>query len=176
MAMQRTTDVDSRLEVYLTHRSALVDYAVPLLGSRAWAEDVVQEAFLRFVSSASSDFKPVIHPVAYLYRIVHNLAMDWGRHNALARLSDDGDEDLAALPAPAPSPEQQAIDRDELRIVAEALAELPARTQAAFRMHRLAGLSLQQIAGELGISVTLVHQLIHKALTHCADRLDALGE
>lgn len=174
MVAHRMADVDSRLQVYLAHRSALVDYAAPLLGSRAWAEDVVQEAFLRFVSTASeADFKSVAHPVAYLYRIVHNLAMDRGRHNALAKLSDVGSEELAALPAPAASPEQQAIDRDQLRVVAEALAELPERTQTAFRMHRLGGMSLQQVAVELGISVTLVHQLVHKALTHCADRLDA---
>jgi len=37
-----------KLEVYLSHRSALVDYATPILGCRARAEDVVQESYVRF--------------------------------------------------------------------------------------------------------------------------------
>ena len=68
---------------------------------------------------------------------------------------------------------QEAIDRDELRVVAEALDELPERTRIAFEMHRMAGQSLQEVADHLGVSVTLVHQMVRKALVHCAQRLDA---
>ncbi|GGB36222.1 DNA-directed RNA polymerase sigma-70 factor [Tistrella bauzanensis] len=176
MATPSVTDADQKLQVYLAHRSALVDYAAPLLGSRAWAEDVVQEAYLRFAGTASlpADRKPILHPVAYLYRIVRNIAMDWERHRALGRITDLGDDAFHALPSATPTPEQEAIDRDELRVVAEALADLPERTRIAFEQHRMGGRSLQDVADGLGVSVTLVHQMVKKAMTHCAARLDAL--
>lgn len=176
MVSPTTTNADRKLEVYLAHRAALVDYAAPLLGNRAWAEDAVQEAWLRFVGAGEVEGRgrnPILHPVAYLYRIVRNIAMDWDRHRALSRITDVDDDALQALPAATPTPEQEAIDRDELRVVAEALDELPERTRIAFEMHRMAGQSLQEVADHLGVSVTLVHQMVRKALVHCAQRLDA---
>lgn len=158
-----------RLDLYLAHRSALVDYATPILGCRARAEDVVQESYVRFAGRAEGD-GAVRQPVAYLYRVVRNLAID-----CLRRLSLEGDpapEDaLERVAAPAASPEREALYRDELRVLAEALAELPERTRTAFEMHRLGGHTQQEIAIRLKVSVGLVNTLIDDALTHCAERL-----
>jgi RNA polymerase sigma-70 factor (ECF subfamily) len=49
---------------------------------------------------------------------------------------------------------------------------LPERTRRVFEMHRLEGRTLQDIADTFGISPTLTHQLVRKAITHCANRLD----
>ncbi|MCD6074877.1 MAG: hypothetical protein K0Q70_1760, partial [Rhodospirillales bacterium] len=38
----------AKLTLFLTHRTALIDYAAPIVGDRSRAEDVVQEAFIRF--------------------------------------------------------------------------------------------------------------------------------
>ncbi|THF66968.1 sigma-70 family RNA polymerase sigma factor [Pseudothauera nasutitermitis] len=162
------TDVNRKLDLYLTHRSALIDYAASIAGARATAEDVVQEAWLRFEHAAGGNFH---NPVGYLYRIVRNLALDLARRTASEQHVPDGDEELEVLPANTPSPETQVCDSNALRIVAEALAELPARTRTAFEMHRLGGHTLQEIAGHLGISVGLAHGLVRDALTHCAERL-----
>lgn len=62
---------DSKLDIYLANRQALVDYVAPIVGGQAQAEDVVQDAWLRF---DARDTRPVQRPVAYLYRIVRNLA------------------------------------------------------------------------------------------------------
>ncbi|MFX5710053.1 sigma factor-like helix-turn-helix DNA-binding protein, partial [Acinetobacter baumannii] len=80
------------------------------------------------------------------YRIVRNLALDWGRRLSAERRRADGGAILDDIPASAASPEQAACDRDELRIVAAALAELPERTQRVFEMHRLDGRTLQEVA------------------------------
>jgi RNA polymerase sigma-70 factor (ECF subfamily) len=168
---------DRKIAIYLTHRPALVDYAARIVGCRSRAEDVVQEAFLRFVPSDAERDRTdsVLQPVNYLYQIVRNLALDWMRRLSVER--SDGAKEMVweVLPAATASPEQEALYRDELRVVAAALAELPIRTQLVFKMHRLAGYTLQEIADELGISVTLAHQLITKALRHCASRLDDDG-
>jgi RNA polymerase sigma factor (sigma-70 family) len=156
------------LEVYLAHRTALIDHAAPIVGCRARAEDVVQEAWLRFASLPQRE--EIGQPVGYLYRIVRNLALDWARRLSTERrsVSDHAVFDPAAL---APSAEHEALYRDELRLIAETLAELPERTRIAFEMRRLGGCTLREIADELGISVTLAHQLVRDALARCVKRL-----
>ena len=168
-------------ELYLRHRGALIEYALPIVGCRAKAEDVVQEAFVRFSARrGTADLakganghprQPIAHPVSYLYRIVRNLAIDWIRRPA--ETLEVGDVDgLAAFPAKTATPEQTLLQRDELRILAEALAELPERTRTAFDMHRLQGRSLKEVADHLGVSVVRAHQLVKDALRHAAARLD----
>ena len=170
------------LEVYLSHRAALIDYAAPIVGCRARAEDLVQEAFIRFSSrrrrgdtaagANSARRQPIAHPVSYLYRIVRNLALDWLRRPE-ASVETRDPATLVQMSAPTATPEQTVLHRDQLRALAEALAELPERTRIAFNMHRLEGRSLEQIAGHLGVSVVRAHQLVKDAIRHGAARLDA---
>jgi RNA polymerase sigma factor (sigma-70 family) len=161
---------DATLNLYLAHRAALIDYAEPIVGCRARAEDVVQEAWLRF--SALGDGADIRHPVSYLYRIVRNLGLDATRRTATERVQAGGDDLLDDLPASTASPEQAVSRQNELEAISDALAQLPARTRQAFEMHRLGGMTLQQTGAALGVSTALVHQLVHDALRHCMECLD----
>ncbi|WP_455922725.1 hypothetical protein [Pseudomonas putida] len=58
----------AKLDLYLTQRKALIDYATAILGCRQQAERLVQEAWLRF-GAAQGDVRP-----SGLFRIVRNLA------------------------------------------------------------------------------------------------------
>ncbi len=58
----------TKLDLYLTQRKALIDYATAILGCRQQAERLVQEAWLRF-GAAQGDARP-----SGLFRIVRNLA------------------------------------------------------------------------------------------------------
>lgn len=159
----------SRTDLFVNHRNALVDYAAPITGCRAEAEEVVQEAWLRF---SQTEQNHLTQPLAYLYRIVRNLALDIARRAGNQRREEDAEQLFAGLQASTPSPEQHLCQQDELRLIAEALARLPERTRIAFEMHRLGGYTLQQIAAHLSISVGLAHQLVRTALSHCAAALD----
>lgn len=159
-----------KLELYLSHRAALVDYSAPIVGCRAQAEEVVQEAWLRFCGQADSVAQPN-NPVGYLYRIVRNLSFDLLRRSTLENRHPDGDDLLSELPSNTPSPEHQALHCDQLRLLQDALTLLPERTRRAFHMHRLQHLTFQEIAAELKISTSLAHQLVRDALTHCAEHL-----
>jgi RNA polymerase sigma-70 factor (ECF subfamily) len=152
----------------MTHRSALVAYASAIAGSHAQAEDVVQEAWFRL--KRTNDFDLVQEPVAYLYRLVRNLAIDTRRTltRETARTASESAADV--LTDEQPSPEQAILARDELRVVLEALAELPERTRIAVRMNRMEGRKLQEVANHLGLSVTRTHALIAEGIAHC-DRL-----
>ena len=165
----------TKLDLYLTHRAALVDYAAPILGCRARAEDIVQDAYLRFTCAGerkSESGEGFAHPVAYLYRTVRNLALNWLRRETSQGGPPSGEDMLQSIASAAPTPEHEALYRDELRAVTQALAELPERTRRVFELHRLNGYTLQQSAAAMGISVGLAHQLVRDALTCCAERLD----
>ena len=165
------SSANSTLTLYMAHRGELVNYANGIIGDRAQAEDVVQEAYLRFSEAASR--RLFDEPVGYLYRIVHNLAFDGLRRLSLAgRYVKRGAEQAAVeVPEAKPSPEAQLIARQELAHVMAALGELPERTRTAFEMHRLGGFKLKEIAERLGISVSMAQFLVVEAVKHCQRRL-----
>jgi RNA polymerase sigma factor (sigma-70 family) len=158
--------------LFVEHRGSLVNYANGIVRDRASAEDVVQEAYLRFSAAARDD--QIVNPVSYLYRIVRNLALDWQRRRVVEAPSAVTPV-MENLPSDAPSAERVLYYRDELRVIGDALAELPERTRIAFRMYRLEGRTLQAIADHLGVSVVRTHQLVKEAILHAARRLDRPG-
>lgn len=159
------------LALFVAHRSKLVSYASGIVGDPARAEDVVQEAYLRFSDALTA--KPVDDPLGYLYRIVRNLALDGRRHiGREARYLTQSVEAMAdAMAEDKPSPEIEAVDRGEMRLLREAMAELPEKSRMAIEMHRIGGCTIKQIAGRLGISVGQAHSLIVNGLEHCRMRL-----
>lgn len=161
----------AQLDLYLNHRTALVDYATPILGERSRAEDVVQEAYIRL--SASPSVWLLSNPRGYLYRIVRNLALDARRRLSMEQRYSPPSSDEAALEIPddTPSIEQALIAREELASVLDAFAELPERTRIALEMHRFGGYKLKEIARHLGISVSLAHKLVVQGTMHCQRRM-----
>lgn len=163
----------SKLDIFLAHRAALIDYATPIVRCRSRAEDIVQEAYIRFdppEAVAADGGREISWPVSYLYRIVRNLSLDWRRTARTQGVTLPPDA-VDQVQVEERSPERTTLYRDQLRIVDTALAELPERTRTAFALHRIDGCTLQEVADRLGISVGLVHKLVREAMTHCAERL-----
>lgn len=159
------------LDLYLSHRSELVNYASNILGNRTHAEDVVQEAYLRFDAAAND--RAVREPLPYLYRIVRNLSLDVRRRarQDRDRLVSGAEAIVARIHEERPSPEVDAATKEELRLVNDAIAELPERTRLALEMHRFSDYTFRQIADELGISVGLAHSLVAQGIEHCQRKL-----
>lgn len=160
-----------KLNLFLAHRSALVDFATPIVGDRSRAEDVVQEAFIRFVPPADVAEPELRQPVAYLYRIVRNIALDRSRRRAMEQRRGHGEPAWWMIPPMPRTPEQELQHRQALERVAVALAELPPDTRLAVEMHRFGGHTLAEIATRLGVSVPTAHRLIRDAMVRIAGRL-----
>ncbi|GBQ70584.1 hypothetical protein CFR75_15710 [Komagataeibacter xylinus] len=159
------------LALYDTHRSALLDYASTITGDRPNAEDIVQEAWVRCAAAAP----PRDNPLSYLYRVVRNLAIDGQRRHLRERRRRPRTEDCGRIEQIAEeraSPETEVADRDEIRRLNEALAELPERTRRAIELYRLGNHTYKQVAAQLGISIGLAHTLVLSGLDHCRNRLD----
>lgn len=165
---------DIKLELYFAHRPALVEYAAALLGDRVHAEDLVQEAFLRFVPDGRPGDAAILNPAAYLYRIVRNLAWDQRRRHGGERLREQEPASWM-LPAAAPTPEEEAIHRQTVERVAGVLAGLPDKARIALEMQRFGGHTLAEVAARLGVSVPTAHRLVRDALLRVAAVLDQDG-
>jgi RNA polymerase sigma factor (sigma-70 family) len=159
--------------LYMQNRDELLNYAARIVRDRASAEDIVQEAWLRFSErmQQGGEGGEVGQPLSYLYAIVRNLALNLVRRAAM--------QGKVVVPVPevenvvhdAPSAEQVLYYKDELRVLADAIAELPERTQIAFRMYKIESRPLHEIAARLDISVPRAHQLVKEAGLHAARRL-----
>ncbi|PYE86501.1 sigma-70 family RNA polymerase sigma factor [Phyllobacterium leguminum] len=163
------TDEKSPLLHMLTlHYADLVRHLTRKLGSAASARDVVQDTYLRLQHLPAET--PVHSPRAYIFRVANNIAVDHLRSEASrARYFTSALAPDQALDEP---PADSVIDyRQRLEILEKAVAELPDRCREVFLMHKFDGLSHMEIAGELGISRSMVEKHIMKALSHCRDRM-----
>lgn len=179
---------DPSLALYVEYRDDLVNYASRLLHQdRSKAEDVVQEAWIRLSArqrqgqgegegQEEGQRAEILNPLHYMYSIVRNLALDILNRTTRETVADTALAPYDAIPHDVPSAEEVVFHRDRLRLLAEAIAELPERTQVAFRMYRLEEKTLQVIADHLGISVARTFQLVRDAGAHATRRLLAQSE
>lgn len=149
------------------HARRLRALAYRMLGSRAEAEDIVQEAWLRW---AEVDEATVDHAGAFLSRLVTNLCLDKLRSAAHQREQYVG----VWLPEPmledealfgwAPGPEKQAEFAQDVSIAFMlALERLSPLERAAFLLHDVFDLDYDEIARHLDRSEATCRQLISRA-------------
>jgi RNA polymerase sigma-70 factor (ECF subfamily) len=117
----------------------------------------VQEAFLRVWVNAPR-WRPEALFRTWFYRVVFNLALNKKRRAPFAPLEAAGD------PAdPAPRADAAMERREQDRLVAEAIAELPARQRGAIALTYGDELSNAEAAAVLGTSVSAFETLLVRA-------------
>ena len=163
------------LSLYTTHQRELLSYANSIVGDSGHAEDITQDAYLRFSAAMSDEWRD--NPVGYLYRIVRNLALDCRRRSRFEKMLFAHSIDDTSVERPAqesqstPHLESQAIAHSELEQLQSALAELPERTRTSVEMHRLGGYKLREIAEHMNISPSMAQHLVKEGIKHCQRRL-----
>lgn len=141
------------LTLRLTPR--ILGYSTRLLGDRAEAEDVTQEAMLRLWRLAPDWRQGEAKVTTWLYRVVTNLCTDRLRRRRTVALDDiDEPADDAA------SVETVMAQAQSRAILDKALKSLPDRQGQAVTLRHLEGLSNPEIAGVMDISVEAVESLV----------------
>ena len=152
---------------FVTHRSLLFTVAYEMLGSAVDAEDVVQEAWLRW---ADVDQSEVRDPRAFLVRIVTRKALD--RLRALARQREKYVGEW--LPEPlltSPDVAEDAELADSLSMAMLLVLEtLPPTERAVFVLREVFDLGYDELAEAVDKSPAAVRQIAHRARTHVAAR------
>lgn len=131
-------------------------HAARVLGDRAEAEDVAQEAMLRLWRAAAGwQQDGPAQPATWLYRVVANLCTD--RLRRAGRMAPLDDPDLAE--DGAAGPEAMLIEGDRMAALDAALARLPERQRQAVVLRHIEGLSNPEIAEILDLGVEAVESL-----------------
>jgi RNA polymerase sigma-70 factor (sigma-E family) len=148
---------DDLVELYAAHRLGLMRLAVLLVDDPAQAEDVVHDAFTRFLEKAPA-LRDRSAALAYLRTSVVN-----GSRSALRRRRTV----RAHVPAreePLPSPEGLTELAEDHREVLAAVAQLPQRQREVLVLRYWSELSEAEIAAALGISRGTVKSTASRAL------------
>jgi len=152
---------------FIACRSQLRDAATRILGCRQRAEDVIQDAYFKIADvAAASDIR---QPVAFIFQVVRNLAIDRHRRMSMESFFFVDEEEGMQICSGGATPESSTISRQTLTQVVLALSALPARTRRAFELHRLDGRTQREVAEELGVSTTLVNFMIRDAMECCRE-------
>jgi RNA polymerase sigma-70 factor, ECF subfamily len=165
----------TRTETFEEHRRTLFGIAYRMLGSVADAEDIVQEAWLRW-SAVDTE---VDNPRAYLTRTVTNLALNHLGKASVEREQYVGPwlpEPLLTGPDVSAGVEQAESVSLAMLVVMETLSPLE---RAVFVLKEVFGYSYVEIARVLDRSETSVRQVGHRARSHVQarrPRFDAPGE
>src|SRR6266702_4615895 len=133
--------------LYLRHRGRLFRFVLRSVKSRATAEELFQEVWMRVIE-ARERYAPQAKFTTWLYTIAHHRLVDHWRAKGLALVSLDDEEQEALQPVapPGAEPHRNAEARETLERLVAALAALPLAQREAFLLHHEGCLGVAQIA------------------------------
>jgi RNA polymerase sigma-70 factor (ECF subfamily) len=161
--------MDDAERLFRTYHPMLVRYLTRRLGDRDWAEEVAQETFVRALRQNG-----LINERAWLFTVANNLVRDDARRDARrrARLELLREEIRDEVVEPEPSSLERAQDAALARRAVNALAE---RDRLALLM-REEGLSYDEIAQALQLSVGSIGTTLARARRRLVEQYEALRE
>ncbi|MEC5384473.1 RNA polymerase sigma-70 factor [Uliginosibacterium sp. H3] len=164
-----------KLETFNAHRRHLMAVAYRMLGTRADAEDVLQEAWLRWQATEMPDLRSA---EAWLMTITTRLCIDRLRTLRTEREHYTGpwlpeptlDASLFELASPDPTPEHMVELASDLSVAFLAVLErLSPDERAAFLLREVFDFDYDEIAEMLERNEVACRQLVHRAKTRVHD-------
>lgn len=133
-------------------------------GAGEKAEDLVQEVWLRASTHSSG---PIGHPRSYLFRVAHNLMIDFHRADVQRQrreqIWNDVNGSFGNELSDEPSAERSLIARGMLLRATQVMDELGEPTATIFRRFRIDGIGQKNIARDLSVSLATVEKHLQKA-------------
>jgi RNA polymerase sigma factor (sigma-70 family) len=161
-------------ELFAALEGPLLAYALRYTGEFALAEDVVQEAFMKL----HLQFESVAKPRQWLYRTVHNLALNQRRKTGKSVSFDhsaEGENPAAQSADPALLPDEQIIRHEGIGLVRISLKTLDDRSRELIRLKFNEELSYKEIGARTGLTTGNVGFILHHALKTIAGELAKTG-
>jgi RNA polymerase sigma factor (sigma-70 family) len=150
---------------YTEHRSELHAHASRVLKDSVKAEEITQEALIKFMLAAP-ELESAEHALAYLHRTIENLCIDLfraeGRRPNLVVI-DDATAEVEAAWQNNGDHSAAISAAEDAAIIRQALSLLSPAERAALVMWEMEGRSTEEIAAELGIKESAVRHTVSRA-------------
>jgi RNA polymerase sigma-70 factor (ECF subfamily) len=135
--------------------------------------DLRQEVYVRVYESARGRLPE--QPQAFLFASARNLLIDRARRAQIVSIETLADLELSDHAVDELTPERHAGGRGELRLLQQALDELPQRCREVVSLRKIDGMSQREVAQHMGIQEATVEKQISKGIRALADSLLAKG-
>jgi RNA polymerase sigma-70 factor (ECF subfamily) len=165
--MERYVDGDARAfrELYALVAPRLLGYLMKMAKSRALAEDLVQQTFLK-VHRARAAYVRGADPTPWIYAIAHRTFIDEVRKKKRAVVGvaegDEVPEVAAGLTGEADGARDEPPDPELTRAALEALEDLPTGQREAVVLTKLDGKSVAEAAEIAGTTVGAMKVRAHR--------------
>lgn len=158
-------DVTAFEELVRRHHGRVRAVALRVTNDAADADDCTQEAFLRAWRALPS-FRLDAAFSTWLYRIVTNVAL-----NLVTRRRERPRDDVPEVVDVTDAPEARSVGRERLDVVVRAMDELTPEQRAVFVLRDVEGLSYDDVAGALDITLPAVKSRLFRARQEIAAAL-----
>lgn len=163
-------------QIVETWQNMVYNTALGILQNAEDAEDVAQEVFVQVYESVKN-FKAESKFSTWLYRITLSKALDHLRRKKrkkrfayIQSLFGSNNETIIEKPD-FNHPGIKLDNKERAAILFTAINELPENQKIAFTLHKLEGLSYQEISDVMRTSVSSVESLMHRAKNNLRKRL-----
>jgi RNA polymerase sigma-70 factor (ECF subfamily) len=160
--------------IFVRMRPRMESVARLRTGSRALAEDLVQDVWLKLENSPMT--ATIDNPAGFITQVAKTTVAG---HLRKERRRAEIDLEISELIWEASddiSPERLLIGRENLEAVHAALDDLSEKTRRIFLMNRIEGISHRRIAEMLGVSDETVYYHIRRALERLATLRDEIAD
>jgi RNA polymerase sigma factor (sigma-70 family) len=150
---------------YTEHRSELLAHANRVLKDSAKAEEITQDALIKFMLAAP-ELDSTDHALSYLHRTIENLCIDLfrlERRRPNLVVLDDATAEVEATWQVDGDHSSVIAAAEDAAIIRQALAMLSPAERAALVMWEMEGRSTSEIASELGIKESAVRHTVSRA-------------
>jgi RNA polymerase sigma factor (sigma-70 family) len=139
------------------------------------APDLAQEVYLRLLRIDRHEL--IRNPEAYLFTVASHLLSEYTLRQTAAPIVVDIGELFGELHTVADDDPSETADRQQrIQALARVVEKLSPKARAALLLHRRDGYTLEEIAGELGVSRDMVKKHLAKALGYCKRKLARVRE
>lgn len=141
------------------------------------AEDIAQETFVQVYQSIGS-FKGESKFSTWLYRITIAKALDHERRKkrkkrfAFVKSLFGEESQVVVHPPDFHHPGVIMDKKEDAAVLFQAIAQLPENQKVAFTLHKVDGLSYQEVSEVMNTSVSSVESLMHRAKTNLKKKLE----
>lgn len=151
------------------HEAQLRSYLRGSFPSVRDVDDVVQESFLRIWNVRARH--TIRSAKDFLFQIGRNVATDIIRRECSSPIDVLSDLDSTTVAENGPGVHELICTREELAVLADAIARLPSRCREIVMLRKIQGVSQKEIARMLGVSEVTVQNQVARGVNRCREYL-----